>query len=91
MEISVIGDALARIEVTDEGAATVPRPRCARDGDDDGRGLRLVERLSVRWGVGQAALGGTVVWSEVFTMADNPTVEGQAGLVVREPVYEVEV
>jgi serine/threonine-protein kinase RsbW len=37
------------IAVTDGGAPTVPRPVVAGDGDDNGRGLSIVEELSNRW------------------------------------------
>ncbi|GGO78236.1 hypothetical protein GCM10012289_59770 [Nonomuraea cavernae] len=64
-DVSVgVGGQLARIEVTDDGADTVPRPRLSDDLDSRGRGLRLVARLSTAWGV--RALGGRqlTVWSE---------------------------
>lgn len=71
VEISDIGDALARIEVTDEGARTVPHPRQAGDEEDFGRGLQLVEALSARWGV-RRSFPGSMVWAEVLTAEDPP-------------------
>ncbi|MGW0801574.1 ATP-binding protein [Nonomuraea sp. NPDC002799] len=67
LEVSAIDDALARVEVTDEGGIKTPQPRQAGDGDCDGRGLLLVEQLSLRWGVDSGPLGGIVVWAEVLT------------------------
>ncbi|MFC4007819.1 ATP-binding protein [Nonomuraea purpurea] len=83
--VAAIGDALARIEVIDEGALTVPRPRKAGVGDCHGRGLWLVEQVSARWGIGQEPFGGTVVWAEVFTAEDTP--DGAFAV----PACEVEV
>ncbi|MFC4011444.1 ATP-binding protein [Nonomuraea purpurea] len=71
VEISGIGDRLARIEVTDEGAGTVPRPRQAGDDEDFGRGLQLVEALSARWGA-RRSFPGFMVWAEVPTVEDQP-------------------
>ncbi|MEV0593825.1 ATP-binding protein [Nonomuraea cavernae] len=64
VDVLGVGGQLARIEVTDDGADTVPRPRLSDDLDSRGRGLRLVARLSTAWGV--RALGGRqlTVWSE---------------------------
>ncbi|GLW07434.1 ATP-binding protein [Microtetraspora sp. NBRC 13810] len=47
------GDGTARIEVIDEGAATVPAPREPdhETPDESGRGLWLVQALSREWGV----------------------------------------
>ncbi|MEO3870462.1 ATP-binding protein [Nonomuraea sp. B12E4] len=90
VEVTAIGDALARIEVSDEGAATVPRPRQAGDGDCHGRGLALVERLSARWGVRPQPLG-TTVWAEVFTTEDDMTRDEGAGVAQGSPACGVEV
>ncbi|WP_433515981.1 ATP-binding protein [Nonomuraea sp. CA-143628] len=67
VELAEISDGLSRIEVMDEGAGTVPRPRESDDDACHGRGLRLVEQVSARWGVYPGPLGGSVVWAEVFT------------------------
>lgn len=72
VEITEIGDELARIEVIDEGALTVPRPRKPGEGDGTGRGLWLVEETAARWGVDHDPFGGNVVWAEVFTTEDGP-------------------
>ncbi|MFD1538475.1 ATP-binding protein [Nonomuraea guangzhouensis] len=71
VEISDIGGRLARIEVTDEGARTVLRPRQVGDDGDFGRGLQLVEALSARWGV-RRSFPGYMVWAEVLTVEDSP-------------------
>ena len=56
------GDCL-RIEVTDD--STVPvELRPYETGAETGRGLRIVEALSARWGV-DAAPAGKTVWFEV--------------------------
>jgi anti-sigma regulatory factor (Ser/Thr protein kinase) len=67
VELAEISDGLARIEVMDEGAGTVPQLRESNDVACHGRGLRLVEQVSARWGVYPGLLGGSVVWAEVFT------------------------
>lgn len=57
-----------RVEVHDAS----PRPplrRVHRPDADSGRGLRVVEALSTRWGV-DAAVDGKVVWFEVAAAAD---------------------
>jgi serine/threonine-protein kinase RsbW len=50
-----------RIEVVDEGTGSVPAIREAAD-DGGGRGLRLVEEVSRRWGVFE---GSAHVWADV--------------------------
>lgn len=67
VKVVEVGDALARIEVIDEGAATVARPR--RSGDDEcgGRGLWIVQRSSTRWGTRTTPLRSNLVWAEVTT------------------------
>ena len=50
------------IEVTD-GARYRPHRRVARETDENGRGLELLEALSRRWGV-RPQLAGKVVWAE---------------------------
>lgn len=52
-----------RIEVTDQGGATVPLVRDPASLAPGGRGLRLVDALSARWGFYQAE-AGTVTWFE---------------------------
>jgi hypothetical protein len=74
VEVSEIGDRLARIQVADEGALTVPCVRQPGDDEDHGRGLRLVEAASVRWGVQPSPLGNTV-WAEVLTLEDAAAAE----------------
>ncbi len=52
-----------RIEVVD-GSPALPRPRTAKDTDEGGRGLALVEALSSAWGA-EPVDGGKTVWFEV--------------------------
>lgn len=67
-------DDLARIEVIDEGASTVPRPRESSEGDCCGRGLWLVQQTSIRWGTRPVPLRWNLVWAEVLTLrADHPS------------------
>jgi hypothetical protein len=69
---------MIRVDVTDEGGANVPhlRPHDSPTEAESGRGIRLVEALSDRWGVvrGQYAAGRrrTLVWFEVGTGAHRP-------------------
>ncbi|WP_431924941.1 ATP-binding protein [Nonomuraea jabiensis] len=67
-------DDLARIEVIDEGASTVPRPRESSEGDCCGRGLWLVQQMSCRWGTRPLPVRCNLVWAEVLTLgADHPS------------------
>ncbi|MEU4577605.1 ATP-binding protein [Nonomuraea sp. NPDC023979] len=70
-----INNKTVRIEVTDEGALTIPRPRDPDATDCHGRGLLLVEKMSARWGVSRDVLGGNIVWAEVST-AEEATEAG---------------
>jgi anti-sigma regulatory factor (Ser/Thr protein kinase) len=57
-----------RIEVIDNGGATVPALKTAEDAGDlseDGRGLQMVEMLSARWGH-YSDDAGTVTWFELI-------------------------
>jgi anti-sigma regulatory factor (Ser/Thr protein kinase) len=63
-----------RIEVIDNGGATVPALKTAEDAGDlseDGRGLQMVEMLSARWGH-YSDDAGTVTW---FELMERPTAE----------------
>ena len=58
-----------RIEVIDDGGATVPAVTAARQWEDpdiseSGRGLRLVDVLSARWNY-YCDPAGTVTWFEL--------------------------
>jgi anti-sigma regulatory factor (Ser/Thr protein kinase) len=54
-------DDRVRIEVTDKGRGQVPRVREKYD-ESGGWGLRIVDQLSLRWGVSE---GTTHVWAEL--------------------------
>lgn len=54
---------VVRVAVTDTCRA-LPVPRAAEDGDEGGRGLTLVEAVSLRWGVDPLPRGKRV-WAEV--------------------------
>lgn len=62
LQVSVSGPAL-RVEVFD-GSPVLPRPRNAPSGDENGRGLALVDALAVRWGV-EPRPDGKTFWFEV--------------------------
>jgi anti-sigma regulatory factor (Ser/Thr protein kinase) len=52
-----------RVEVIDEGSGNAPQIRAEAEGDGSGgRGLRIVDALSVRWGTFE---GTTHVWADV--------------------------
>ncbi|MEV6151265.1 ATP-binding protein [Nonomuraea sp. NPDC052129] len=74
-----VGDALARIEVLDEGALTVPKPREPDGCDCHGRGLWLVQQTSTRWGTRTVALRWNLVWAEV-AMLDAGGASGLLGM-----------
>ena len=60
-----------RVEVTDHGGGT-PAIRSPGPEEPNGRGLRIVEMLSARWGVEQRAASGKTVWFTVATTASVP-------------------
>ena len=53
-----------RVEVSDGGAPTVPELGEPGQGATGGRGLRIVEKLSTKWGTSTSE-DGTTVWAEV--------------------------
>jgi anti-sigma regulatory factor (Ser/Thr protein kinase) len=53
-----------RVSVSDGGAPTVPELGEAAQGATGGRGLRIVEKLSTKWGMSTSEDGNTV-WAEV--------------------------
>jgi anti-sigma regulatory factor (Ser/Thr protein kinase) len=56
-------DDAVRVEVIDEGSGNAPRIREEAEGDGPGgRGLRIVDALSVRWGTFE---GTTHMWADV--------------------------
>jgi anti-sigma regulatory factor (Ser/Thr protein kinase) len=58
-----IRDDAIRVEVIDEGSGNVPAIREEGEGDEPGgRGLRIVEALSARWGTFE---GTTHVWADI--------------------------
>jgi anti-sigma regulatory factor (Ser/Thr protein kinase) len=61
VEIEEAGDDLVGVEVTDQGAATVPAQRTPDC--EGGRGLWLVGDLALHWGVRQLNAGRSVVWA----------------------------
>ncbi len=56
-----------RIEATD-GAGGTPEMRSPKPTDPSGRGLKIIDMLSVEWGVDHRAATGKTVW---FTVADT--------------------
>jgi anti-sigma regulatory factor (Ser/Thr protein kinase) len=54
-----------RIIVTDPGCDLEPRLITEDPEGLGGHGLRLVEQLSVAWGVGRDAVGATQVWCDL--------------------------
>ncbi|MFG1941788.1 ATP-binding protein [Nonomuraea sp. NPDC048826] len=63
-----VTDALARVEVIDEGAATVPHPRRPGEEECGGRGLWLVQQSAIRWGTRTVPEQWNLVWAEVPTV-----------------------
>jgi two-component sensor histidine kinase len=59
-----IEPASVRIAVSDGGGPTVPELGEPAQGATGGRGLRIVEKLSTRWGTSTSE-DGTTVWAEV--------------------------
>jgi anti-sigma regulatory factor (Ser/Thr protein kinase) len=54
-----------RIAVTDGGSETVPHLREADDDAPGGAGLRIIDRLCLRWGVTRNGGGTTEVWCDL--------------------------
>jgi serine/threonine-protein kinase RsbW len=72
IDIREVDDETARLDVIDNGGPDIPRMREPSETSCRGRGLQIVERTAVRWGVREDALGGNAVWAEVLT-ADEST------------------
>jgi two-component sensor histidine kinase len=82
-----IGADSVQVAVSDGGGQTVPELGEPTEGATGGRGLRIVEKLSRRWG---ASTGdeGTTVWAEVpvrplkteMTTVGGPAVATESGL-----------
>nr|WP_318783815.1 ATP-binding protein [Streptomyces spectabilis] len=53
------------IEVTDARGDRVPRVQDPGDGEESGRGLRIVAGCADRWGVAPAPSGCKTVWAEL--------------------------
>jgi anti-sigma regulatory factor (Ser/Thr protein kinase) len=60
-----------RVEVTDDGGGS-PQMQSPRPDEPSGRGLRIVDMLSKRWGITRGASPGKTVW---FTVASAPLLE----------------
>ncbi|MGW5351061.1 ATP-binding protein [Streptomyces sp. NPDC004031] len=60
---AVGNDGLLKIEVTDGGGPTRPRPSSPSLTAHGGRGLGIVGSLALRWGVGDYAPGEVTVWA----------------------------
>ncbi|MEV0348021.1 ATP-binding protein [Nonomuraea sp. NPDC050680] len=68
VDVIGIGADVARIEVTDDGARTIPCPRASDDLDCRGRGLELVEQISTTWGMRRLGAGHLTVWAQFATV-----------------------
>ncbi|MFD8631808.1 ATP-binding protein [Streptomyces sp. NPDC059533] len=78
-------DGLLRLEVSDAGSGR-PEPGRAEADDEHGRGLRVVDALSHRWGVSARAGGiGKTVWSELKApdLVPTPATKEIAAIAVR--------
>ncbi len=66
-------DDRAEIAVSDGGGQTVPEVNAPGSSAIGGRGLGIVERLTLRWGVYSAAdgVGEVTVWAELSLAADD--------------------
>ena len=88
VEVVAVDAEIVRVEVTDDGAVTVPRARVSDVDDCHGRGLWLVEQVSLKWGVRLLGSGQRAVWAETFTGQAVPGCAGEgvtAGVARREP------
>lgn len=76
-------DDVIRVDVADRSGPRAPELRPADGEAEDGRGLQLVERLSVRWGWHQDS-GQTVTWFEIQALLQPMQHSGVPG-GCREP------
>jgi anti-sigma regulatory factor (Ser/Thr protein kinase) len=77
VEVIAVDIEIVRVEVTDDGADTVPRVRVPGGDDCHGRGLWLVEQVSLKWGVRLLGAGQRAVWAETFTGQAVPVCTGE--------------
>lgn len=77
VEVIAVDAEIVRVEVTDDGADTVPRSRESGDDGCHGRGLWLVEQISLKWGVRLLGAGLRAVWAETFTGQSIPGCAGE--------------
>ena len=77
VEVVAVDAEIVRVEVTDDGAVTVPRSRVSGGDDCYGRGLWLVEQVSLKWGVRLLGAGQRAVWAEMFTGQAVPVCAGE--------------
>jgi anti-sigma regulatory factor (Ser/Thr protein kinase) len=78
-----INPGCVQVSVSDGGGATVPELGQPTQGATGGRGLRIVEKLSTRWGTSTGE-DGTTVWAEVpaatrMTAVGVPVVATESG------------
>src|SRR5579884_3253864 len=73
----VDGQGVIRVEVSDESSA-LPNFRRYTDTALTGRGLHLVEAMSLRWGV-EPGSGGKLIWAELGLGADHQGSTGSTG------------
>ncbi len=66
-----IDDGCLKVEADDRSDA-LPRVRSPGLSGTTGRGLLLVDRLSLRWGTDQLLGGGKTVWFEMSEMPSRP-------------------
>ena len=66
-----------RVEVTDEGDGT-PHMRFPGPDEPTGRGLRIVDMLSERWGVDRDTQRGKTVWFTVSVAAEQIAADAEA-------------
>ena len=55
-----------RVEVTDDGAATLPALRATDPSAAGGRGLHLVDALAASWNCARDPAGTTTTWADVI-------------------------
>jgi hypothetical protein len=70
---------MARLEVTDPGSGAVIAPRAPDLERGGGFGLHVVRALSERWGLEQAAAGGTRVWAQLPRVPPAAPASAQSG------------
>jgi anti-sigma regulatory factor (Ser/Thr protein kinase) len=63
--VAVTASGDLRVSVTDQGRGGLPRLVGGGPDDEQGRGVRMVDRLAKKWGINREGSAGMTVWFEL--------------------------